>query len=151
MNDDELLAEVKEAIDATDPPPAGLAAMAVRALTWDTESESLAERTYDSKGQMAGMRSDTAVRDLTFEGSGLSIELSLSAEGDHVLVEGLVDGLEPDWSVRLHQPGRDPVTLQLDDAGRFDIETSGALADLSVQSNDRVVLRTGLFSLHPEP
>jgi hypothetical protein len=116
--DDELLVELGEALP--DPALAERVARAGRAAyAWRTVDAELASLAYDSgmHDAAAGARSEEAsVRTLSFESGSLLIELAV-ADGR------LVGQLLPAASYRLalHQIGRDPVEIAVDDLGCFNV------------------------------
>jgi hypothetical protein len=81
-SDDDLMAELKRALDEADDVPADLAAAAKAAYTWRTVDEELEMLllSYDSAvAETAHVRAaGTAARMLVFESAGLSIELEVA-------------------------------------------------------------------------
>ncbi len=135
MNDDELLKEVRAAVEQADPVPANVVEVAKRAQAWDTELERLLI-TYDSATAdlaSSGMRSATSVRDVTFSSSGIELELTIA--------DGQLDGLvtPPDTTVEFVVPGSETVAVSVDNAGRFSVATDAEWgAFVLLNSGERV-------------
>jgi len=146
-DDLELLAALRDAVVAADPPPARLRDAAMRALTWDAEMETLLA-TFDSAKEPAGMRSAVATRDLTFGADELVIDVSVTTDGpDGPTLTGSVS--VPDASLTLARPGHPDQPITIDEFGRFHLPVSGSLAGIVVLTADGRSLRTELFSLDP--
>lgn len=145
--DDDLLADLRDAVLSADPPPEGLRDSAIRALTWDTDMETLVAA-YDSADQPTGMRSETGTRDLTFGRSGPTIDVTVTA-GDQDVAEitGSIDAEVAE--ALLLQPGRERQPIAVDRHGRFTVTITGAVAGISVTTSDGRRVRTELFSLDP--
>lgn len=143
-----LLADLRAAVRAVDPPPADLKDIALRAHGWDVELEQLAELVYDSEmAEVTAMRSTaTEVRDRTYEVSEMSIEITTTPAPDGTCtLDGLVD--PPVASVALMRPGTDPVTIKLDADGRFRCSLPAGLASIAVVDSAGVLIRTPLFDV----
>ncbi len=141
MNDDELLAAVREAMTAMDPVPAEVVDRAHRALTWDVELAALLEEVESLA--TAGVRSATTVQDRTFESGDIELEVSISSGR----IEGLVD--PPSAMLSLVVPGREACSLDVDDSGRFAVEVDGLAAAIVVRSETGTTYRTPLLDLLP--
>ena len=145
--DEALLAQVRDAVLASDRPPARLRDAAMRAMTWDTDMETLLA-TFDSAKESASMRSAVTARDLTFSSDDVTVEISVSVE-DHegTVLSGSV-GAETS-EVVLIQPGQPDESIEIDEHGRFRIPVTGSLAGVVVTTTDGRRIRTELFSLDP--
>ncbi len=145
--DAELLAQVRDAVLASDQPPARLRDAAMRAMTWDTDVELLLA-TFDSAKEPLSMRSAATARDLTFGSDGLTVEISIEVDGqDGTVLSGSVGGESE--RVVLVQPGRPDRDLEVDEHGRFRVPVTGSLAGVVVTTVDGRRIRTELFSLDP--
>jgi hypothetical protein len=82
-NDEQLLAELKEALRSADQVPAGFIAAGKGAFAWrtvDAELAALADDVRDEQA-LAGTRAElAAVRAMSFRAANVSIELEVSAE-----------------------------------------------------------------------
>lgn len=84
--DAELLAQLREAVQAHDPVPAGAIQAARAVLTWRTIDAELAELQFDSALDASGVRGIAWPRQLSFEAREVSIEI----EVDHDRLVGQV-------------------------------------------------------------
>ncbi len=94
MSDDQLLAELRTAIEQNDPPPERLSTIAKAALTWRTIDAELAELAFDSTRDLAGVRDQTLQRQITFETADLEIEIMVVDTASRRLVGQLVPAVE---------------------------------------------------------
>lgn len=131
MDDDQLVARLRSALDELDPPPAGLRDTAVRALTWDLERAALADLVHDSDvtPALAGMRSavDAGPRDLVFQRGEVTLDVSIEPrdDGTGALVTGSVVGVDAEHVLLMRVPGRGTTQVVLDEFGRFEAEVDG--------------------------
>lgn len=144
--DDELLAELRDAVLSSDRPPERLRDAAIRALTWDTDIETLLI-TFDSAKESAGMRSATATRDITFSRDGVEVEVSIFEDDGEIIVSGVIGG--DITQATLARPRTEDHPLETDEHGRFRLAVTGTLAEIIVTTADSTQIRTGLFSLDP--
>lgn len=80
--DDELLAELAEALRSAGTPTETMRAAADAAYSWRTIDAELAALTYDSlEDEAVLVRTEHSPRSLTFEGAGISVEVEHTAEG----------------------------------------------------------------------
>ena len=80
--DDELLAELGEALRQAGRPTETMTAAAEAAFAWRTIDAELAALTYDSlEDEAVLVRDGGGPRSLTFEGGGISVEIEHTAEG----------------------------------------------------------------------
>jgi len=116
MSDDELEAELRRAVELFDPVPAALPQIAVDAYALRTLDAELAELVFDSLGEPSRVRGESTPRMLTFQGSGLivDLEVTVTAEGGRV-----VGQLIPPHPAEVEVLGHRPATLTGDDLGRF--------------------------------
>ena len=123
MNDDELLARLAAAIDATDPAPDRLREAAVRALTWDTGIAELSLVAIGAPADAPGLRGG-GVEDLSFGDEGRTIDVSIERDDEtrDVRVFGSVDPAAVELTA-IEPEGRSH-PIELDDVGRFEFEAS---------------------------
>ena len=123
MSDDDLLAELRVAIDVSDPPPERLATIAKAALTWRNVDAELAELSFDSARDLAGVRDQTMQRQVTFESVDIEIELMMVDEADRRLVGQLVPATVS-TVVMIGGSESEPerITTTSDDLGRFSFD-----------------------------
>jgi hypothetical protein len=123
--DDELMEVLNHALGTAEPVPAEVVAGAKAAWTWRTIDAELAALSYDSlldDRALAGVRGTDTLRALSFEASGLLIEIEVADDGDRRSLTGqLVPGppggageLSIEWV-----DGRPPVSMAVDHVGRF--------------------------------
>lgn len=125
----ETLALLGDALEIGDPVPEVAVAMAKTVPEWAALDGELAALLEDSgmAVAVAGVRSDSAIRSVTFEAESLAVEVQVSAASGHGLVD--VGGLVAPagvGSVQLHQ--RDGTLIAtIDELGRFSLAgvTSG--------------------------
>ncbi|WP_340539027.1 hypothetical protein [Nocardioides sp. GXZ039] len=123
MNDEELFAELAEALADPDPDAAAVTARrraaAQAAFTWRTVDAELAELLHDSALESGAVRSAAAtdVRTLSYGAGGLTLELEI--DGDVVLGQ-LVGGT---GSVVLRRADGTEVRAEVDPAGFFRLDT----------------------------
>ncbi len=123
MSDDELLAELRVALDESDPPPERLSTIAKAALTWRTIDAELAELAFDSTRDLAGVRSETMQRQVTFESADLEIELMMSDEEERRLVGQLVPARASTVvMITGDESAPERITTTADDLGRFSFD-----------------------------
>ncbi len=123
LDDDQLMTELRR-LGALDAPSAEMIAAAKAVFAWrtlDAELAELAELTYDSiEGDLSrsGVRgSATARRSLTFEASGVTVEVEATTARSRCR---LVGQLVPPQAGRIDVRHRDgSVTVAADEAGRF--------------------------------
>ena len=124
LDDDELLAMLAEAIERSDPVPQHVldAAKAVPELAGlDAE---LAQLTFDSDRELAGVRSAGTGRQLSFEAGPIDLELvvhtEMAAGRRVVVIEGQVAPADVvEGSLVSADPFSRPVVAVSDDLGRF--------------------------------
>jgi hypothetical protein len=118
----ELLDELRAAAQRFDPVPDAVIEAARAAWTWRTIDAELAELTYDSwteDKELAGVRgvAATASRMLSFEASGVALELEIDVEGDQRRVLGQIVPAQP-GVVEIHHR-RGTALVEADAVGRF--------------------------------
>ncbi len=150
QEDADLLAELGQMISHVDPIPPELLATAEASLILHTIDADLAALTYDSAVDSGGMtlvRGAPATRMLTFESSGITVELEAVAAGAR---RRLVGQLVPPQAALVEVRHRGGVLpADADDLGRFvtaDIEPGPVSLRCRVQgATDRVVVDTEWF------
>lgn len=123
MSDDQVLAELRRAMDVADPPPDRLATIAKAALTWRTIDAELAELAFDSARDMAGVRDQTVQRQVTFETADVEIELMVADDESRRVIGQLVP---PTAATVVMISGDDDepvrITTSADALGRFSFD-----------------------------
>ena len=136
-DDDRLIGELGELLDATDPPPARLVAAAKANYGWRTIDAELAALAYDSAAEPvpAGVRGGEEPRLVVFDGADLRLEIELHAEGPG---RHLLGQLVPPGPAELQvRQGGGRVSVSADASGRF------AATGLSAEALSLACLRPG--------
>ncbi|MDH3294275.1 MAG: hypothetical protein OER95_08125 [Acidimicrobiia bacterium] len=152
-SDDELLALLRAGQAEVDPPPPGLAEMAMRALTWDTEFAALVTATpVDEPVLVRGAEGATGlaeadVVDLTFEIEGTVLEVSVESKpaSEGYRLSGLIHPVRD--QVLVITPGVEPVAIECDSFGRFEAEVMTEPLALGFELAHGRVVRTELLDL----
>jgi hypothetical protein len=114
--DDELLAVLGQALDASDPVPEAVLEGARAAFTWRNIDTELAQIVFDSARELTGVRSEDVNRQVTFEAPGVEIEVMVVENGARRLVGQLV----PPTERTVELVGSDSVeSAETDRLGRF--------------------------------
>ncbi|MFI0370963.1 hypothetical protein ACH35V_24100 [Actinomadura sp. 1N219] len=121
MNDDELLAGVRDAFDALDPVPDDVLAAARASIAWRAPGATLAELSRDRGGRTAaaGLRGTTG-RVLTFTCPGGEVEIEVAEHGpDRELTGRIVPSAAA--LVQVRHPDLPPggITARAEPAGLF--------------------------------
>jgi len=118
--DDQLIAELSTALDATDPVPERFVEAAKQTFTWRTIDAELAELVFDSaEGELVGVRGGDATRQVTFQSPAFEIEVAIISDGSRRLVGQLVPPVESEIELRF---GESSQTTNSDSLGRFSFE-----------------------------
>jgi hypothetical protein len=118
-SDDEMLALVGAMLRATDPPPSHVTAGAKAAFTWRTIDAELAELVFDSASDLAGVRSESGNRQVTFRAPGVEIEVMVIDDERRRLVGQLI----PPGEAEIELVSGDAVRSVSSDAiGRFAVD-----------------------------
>jgi hypothetical protein len=139
MSDEQLLAELREALNTAEEVPAGFVAAGKAAFAWrtvDAELAALAQETSDVDS-LAGVRAErAAVRALSFSASDISIELEVTPDA---LLGQLVPARPGTIEVQTQEGGRQTVTV--DESGWFAIRPlPSTMFRLHLQTaNDNVI------------
>jgi len=139
MSDEQLLAELREALDTADQVPDGFVAAGKAAFAWrtvDAELAALAQEATDADA-LAGVRAErAAVRALSFLASDISIELEVTPDA---LLGQLVPARPGTIEVQAQDGSRQTVTV--DESGWFAIRPlPSAMFRLHLQTaNDNVI------------
>jgi hypothetical protein len=132
---DPTFASLRSVIDRADPIPPTVVDAARAAYTWRTIDAELAELTTDSATAVAGVRSSSAPRLLTFEGAGVEVEVEVAQTGSTRRLSGQLVPVGPaQVTVRWSSGSREATA---DDLGRFAVE------NVPAGSVSLLVLRTG--------
>lgn len=116
-DDDELLAGLRRAAAAADPVPDLVTRAAEAALSTRRLDEELAELVHDSELVAPGqVRADDDVRLLSFETTGVSVELQVEYAAGRVSLRGLVSGASGEALVEVAGERR---AVPIDDEGWF--------------------------------
>lgn len=117
MSEDELLELVGRAFDAGDPVPPTVTEYAKAGFGWRSLDAQLAELVYDSATQeLAGVRSDSETRQMTFRAPGVEIEVAVVGEHTRRIVGQLVPPQQARIELR-HDSDRQ--ATESDSLGRF--------------------------------
>lgn len=120
MTDDELLAELGDALRIADPVPPLLTELVKTGHGLRTIDAELAELVFDSAvDELVGVRSETETREVTFRAPGLEIEVAVVSEDRRRIVGQLVP---PQQAVIVLQHGDGSTQVESDTLGRFTIE-----------------------------
>ena len=145
-DDDQLLAALKVALEASDDLPASLTEMGKASFTWRDIDAELAALTYDSAHDVlagAATRAEpSAARTLTFEASHLSIELEIIGD---VLHGQLVPPQPGEIEIR-HADGTS-TTTSANDVGYFTGTPPTASFRLHCHTTSDIVVQTGWITL----
>ena len=118
-SDDELLALVGAALRSADAPPDHVTAGARAAFTWRTIDAELAELVFDSASDLAGVRSETGNRQVTFQAPGVEIEVMVIDDDRRRLVGQLI----PPGEAEIELVSGDSVrSVRSDAIGRFSVD-----------------------------
>jgi hypothetical protein len=132
---DPMFATLRNVIDRADPVPQAVVDAARAAYTWRTIDAELAELTADSAMTTAGVRSTSAPRLLTFEGSGIEVEVEVADTGPTRHLSGQVVPMGPAQITVRWSGGTREATA--DELGRFAVDRVPA------GSVSLAILRTG--------
>ncbi len=146
-DDDQLLAELKEAVQAADDVPPHFIETAKAAFAWRTIDAELARLSYDSlddeQTRLATRAEDATVRALTFVAGRLTIELEITAES----VLGQVVPAQAGQLFLLIGTGQQ-VSSAIDEIGCFVVEPVPAGPfRLHCRTADGTEVRTGWITL----
>ena len=143
LRDEQLLAKLGAALEAADPLPESVIEAAKATFTWRTIDAELASLVFDSAaGELAGVRSSEATRQMTFRTPGVEIELIVVSETSRRLVGQLVPPQTAE--VMLHHES-DTRTAQSDSLGRFtfhDVPTGSVRLTCKLAGDDGAVVQT---------
>jgi hypothetical protein len=110
--------EVAAVVRAADPVSPELLRIGRDSFTWRTIEAELAELAFDSVGHaLTGVRGSPQQRQLTFEAPSLTLEVEVSAEGEHRRLLGQLIPPQPAHVMIRHQGG--VVAVEADQTGRF--------------------------------
>ncbi len=132
--DNELLALLGRAIDATDPIPDQVLDAAKGAYAWFGIDDELASLSFDSMTEeLAGARSaTTSDRQLTFTSPGVEVELSLMGDGERRLIGQFTPPAEATIVLETTDATRETTA---DHLGRFRFaDVAGGLLRLTIVS-----------------
>ena len=147
LNDEQLLAALREAMRARQAVPAWFTETAKNAYAWHNIDAELAQLSYDSSadtGQRAPVRSETAsIRTLTFSSSRLTIELEVA---DTCLLGQIIPARE--GSVETQTRTEAAATVPVDETGCFSIDPiPGSPFRLRCRTTDSIDVLTGWITL----
>ena len=118
-SDDEMLALVAAMLRAADPPPERVTEGAKAAFTWRTIDAELAELVFDSASDLAGVRSETGNRQVTFRAPGVEIEVMVIDDDRRRVVGQLI----PPGEAEIELVSGDSVrSVRSDAIGRFAVD-----------------------------
>lgn len=115
--DDQLVEDLARGLEQVDPVPTEVTEFAKAAFAWRTLDAELAELVYDSsQEELAGVRSDTTARQLTFRAPGVEIEVVMMSDDARRLIGQLVPPQQATVELRY----KDRVqSVESDHLGRF--------------------------------
>jgi hypothetical protein len=119
LDDDALQELLAAALRQADPVPGHVVDAARGAFTWRTIDQELADLVFDSDAELTGVRDHGATRQLTFQTSGLEIEVMVTDPARRRIVGQLVPAQET--AVQLESP-ETRVEQRSDRFGRFTFE-----------------------------
>ncbi len=140
--DEQLLTLLRAALEAENPPPTNVDAVADLTYAWRTIDADLAALSYDSVLEPATTRDDGSVRTLAFElNDDVRIDIRIDAERTRIV--GQVEPAAEGTAELIHREGAE--TVDIDDFGVFVFEAiaSGPVSIL-IKVGDRSV-RTEWF------
>ena len=148
MTNDELLADLGRIALLADPPPPmtyelGYAAFALR--TVDHELAALVDDSALHADALAGVRGDSTVRMLFYQGADVGVELHVTRREGRSSALGQVIGYQFSL-VRVELPDAEQL-VAVDDLGRFDVELPRGLFRLHLEDPDRPTVTTGWTNL----
>jgi hypothetical protein len=116
-----LLAELRDVIDRVDPVPDRVLAAARASFAWRTIDAELAELTADSlDNPLAGVRTNGSARLLTFEASGVEVEVEVADTGS---TRRLTGQLVPPSAARITlRWASGSIETSADEMGRFTLD-----------------------------
>lgn len=140
----QLAAELRAVFDAVDPVPPEVEAVAYGALAWRDIDAELAELTADSieaHDQLAGVRGAGLQRVVSFEVSGVVVEVEVTETGRTRTLAGQLVPVGP--ATIVVQTPDNAVSIEADELGRFQLEDVAAgpvrLSCLLADGHQRVV------------
>ena len=139
--EEELVAGLRKALEASDPVPGDVAEFAKAAFTWRDIDAELAQLEFDSAEEdlPAGVRSSATARMMSFQVGQWMLDIEFDD-----LSGRLIGAISPEasYSVELHTPGALFMT-ESDDVGRFEAEgiRPGPLS-LVLRFSHRSVIKT---------
>jgi hypothetical protein len=147
MDDEELLAALREAVRARQAVPEGFIETAKNIFAWHNIDAELAQLSYDSSvdvGRSALVRSETAsIRTLTFSSARLSIELEVA---DECLLGQIIPARE--GTVETQTRAGAGATATIDVTGCFSIDPiPGSPFRLRCRTTDGIDVMTGWITL----
>jgi len=133
LDDEQLLAALREALSASDPPPSWCVELAKESFALRTIDAELAALTEDSALDGAALTrstrlpADSAPRFAVFDADSLSVEIEV-IPGSRAGSWQLVGRLTPPAvaTVGIRRPSHDPAEVTADDFGRFMIDQLAA-------------------------
>jgi chloramphenicol 3-O-phosphotransferase len=148
MTNDELLADLGRIALLADPPPRltyelGYAAFSLR--TVDHELAVLIDDSALHDDALAGVRGDSGVRMLFYQGADVGVELHVMRREGRSPALGQVIGYQFSM-VRVELPDEEHL-VTVDDLGRFDLELPRGLFRLHLEDPDRPTVTTGWTNL----
>ncbi len=143
LRDEQLLARLAAALDASNPLPESVVEAAKATFTWRTIDAELASLVFDSAAEeLAGVRNAEATRQMTFRTPGVEIELVVVSETSRRLVGQLVPPQTAE--VTLHHED-DTRVAQSDSLGRFtfhDVPTGSVRLTCKLADDDAATVQT---------
>ncbi len=147
QEDDELLAQLRTAVELNDPPPTDLADRARRAFTWDAALEVLVEQERSAEAAPALRRNDGPQRrDLSYRLPTISLSLTIdeTGEGSYAITGSTQP---PTASVEIVEPDGNSTAAEVDRKGRFTATTWATSVVVQLTTDDGVKVRTPAIDL----
>lgn len=149
MNDEELMARVRDVFEVLDPVPESVLAAARASIAWRAPSATLASLAHDRAGRAAaGVRGGTG-RVLTFTCPGSTVEIEVSATGRDREITGRLLPSGPAL-VQVRHPDLPPdgITARAEPAGLFHVpRVPAGLVSLVFRLDDGTSIVTSWINL----
>jgi hypothetical protein len=129
-DDDNLLAELRQAVAKLDPPPASLTEFTMDLLSWRDPDAELAALIADSRELVGAVRGGKEEVLLRFEAApyAITLEASPDASGRYRVIGQVEPGVAGRVDIRQGDagPGQDELSVQCDEWGRFEAYPVGS-------------------------
>ncbi len=148
FDDDELLAHLRDAMTLADPPPADLDERARRAFGWDAALSVLTESVSTLDAQPA-LRATAAPSVVEYQMPGVRVQLELEGSpNETITIIGSIDPVPTE--VYLVDPNGGPIAVDVDERGRFAVNSQASAVVVQIVLPDGQFVRTPAVELTPE-